>query len=79
MARAYRKNDRSSPATAEPSYTDEERDFLRALTAYKQDNHRPFPTIGELLAILKALGYRRVAERSVMPRWPLRTDELMGG
>ena len=79
MARARRKSDRTNPSTGEPAYTDEERDFLRALTAYKEDNHRPFPTWGEILAILKAMGYRRVAERSVMPRWPLRTDELMGG
>jgi hypothetical protein len=57
------------PATAEPAYTDEERDFLAAVHAYKVRNDRPFPTWREVLAVLAALGYRRVAPPGEMPRF----------
>lgn len=42
-------------------YTAEELDVLRAVDRYKRLHHRPNPTITELLAVLKSLGYRRVA------------------
>ena len=38
--------------------SDAEAEFGRAVDRYKRENHRPFPTYGELLAILEALGYR---------------------
>ena len=42
--------------------TDEEAEFGRALDRYKRENHRLFPTYGEILAVAHAMGYRRVAE-----------------
>lgn len=36
--------------------------FLLAIEEYKRANVRPFPTWTEVLEIIKALGYRRVAE-----------------
>ena len=36
--------------------------FLMAIEEYKQYNSRPFPTWTEVLEIIKAIGYRKVAE-----------------
>ena len=33
---------------------------------YKRDFGRPFPTWSEVLEVAKSLGYRRVADRSVI-------------
>jgi hypothetical protein len=40
-------------------YTDEELEFMRAIDKYKSLNNRPHPTLCEVLAVAKALGYRR--------------------
>ena len=53
-----------------PQYTDEERLFLRAIDTYKRSRRRPFPTWSEVLAIVHALGYRKVAEPTDLPRAP---------
>ena len=42
--------------------TDEQFDFLMAIDRYKKENQRPFPTWTEVLELIKALGYRKVAE-----------------
>ncbi len=44
--------------------TAEQFDFLRAINEYKSVNKRPFPTWTEVLDVMKALGYRKVAESS---------------
>lgn len=44
-----------------PSLTDEDLDFCRAIEAWKREHNRPFPTWSEVLAVLKSIGYRRVA------------------
>ena len=55
------------PTTCERDYNDEEIGFMKAMDQYKRDNRRPFPTWSEVLEVLRALGYRRVAEQSQMP------------
>jgi hypothetical protein len=55
------------PTTCERDYSDEEIDFMKAMDQYKRENRRPFPTWSEVLEVLRALGYRRVAEPSIMP------------
>ena len=48
---------------AEEGYlSDEQLDFLMAIEQYKKQNNRPFPTWTEVLEIIKAMGYRKVAE-----------------
>jgi hypothetical protein len=42
--------------------TDEQFEFLMAIDQYKRANQRPFPTWTEVLEVIKALGYRKVAE-----------------
>ena len=42
--------------------SDEQFEFLMAIDEYKGKNQRPFPTWTEVLEVIKALGYRRVAE-----------------
>lgn len=42
--------------------TEEQFDFLMAIDQYKRANQRPFPSWTEILEIIKAIGYRKVAE-----------------
>lgn len=58
------------PTTCEREYTDDQIEFMKAMDQYKRDNRRPFPTWSEVLEVLQALGYRRVAERTTMPGLP---------
>jgi hypothetical protein len=58
------------PTTCERDYTEEEIAFMRAMDQYKRDNRRPFPTWSEVLEVLYALGYRKVAEPTAMPGLP---------
>ncbi len=46
----------------EGQLSDEQFEFLMAIDEYKRMNTRPFPTWTEVLEIIKALGYRKVAE-----------------
>ncbi len=46
----------------EGQMSDEQFDFLMAIDEYKRKNSRPFPTWTEVLEVIKALGYRKVAE-----------------
>ena len=55
------------PTTCEREYTDDEIMFMKAMDQYKRDNCRPFPTWSEVLEVLRALGYRKVAEPTVLP------------
>jgi hypothetical protein len=55
------------PTTCERDYSDEETDFMKAMDRYKRENRRPFPTWSEVLEVMRALGYRRVEEPSVLP------------
>ena len=49
-------------AAEEGEMTNEQFEFLMAVNEYKRVNKRPFPTWTEVLDVIKALGYRRVAE-----------------
>jgi hypothetical protein len=55
------------PTTCERDYSIDEIEFMKAMDQYKRDNRRPFPTWSEVLEVLRALGYRKVAEPSMMP------------
>ena len=59
------------PTTCERDYNEEEIAFMKAMDQYKRANRRPFPTWSEVLEVLYALGYRKVAEQSTMPGLPL--------
>jgi hypothetical protein len=74
VAMEHRKHDRRGerrrqvdPTTCEREYTDDEISFMRAMDQYKRDNRRPFPTWSEVLEVLFALGYRKVADRTILP------------
>jgi hypothetical protein len=74
VAMEHRKRERRGerrrqvdPTTCERDYTDDEISFMRAMDQYKRDNRRPFPTWSEVLEVLLALGYRRVADRTILP------------
>jgi hypothetical protein len=55
------------PTTCERDYTNDEIEFMKAMDQYKRDNRRPFPTWSEVLEVLRAIGYRKVADPSAMP------------
>ena len=55
------------PTTCERDYSDDEITFMKAMDQYKRDNRRPFPTWSEVLEVLRALGYRKVAEPTALP------------
>ena len=46
----------------EGEMTDEQFDFIMAINEYKRANKRPFPSWTEVLDIIRALGYRKVAD-----------------
>jgi len=46
----------------EGEMTDEQFAFIMAINEYKRVNKRPFPTWTEVLDVIHALGYRKVAE-----------------
>ena len=46
----------------EGNMSDEQFEFVMAVDEYKRKNSRPFPTWTEVLELIKALGYRKVAE-----------------
>lgn len=49
-------------AAEEGEMTDEQFEFLMAIDKYKRVNSRPFPSWTEVLEVMHALGYRKVAE-----------------
>ncbi|MGD2093902.1 MAG: hypothetical protein PVH77_02735 [Phycisphaerales bacterium] len=49
-------------AAEQGQMSDEQLEFLMAIDEYKRQNTRPFPTWTEVLEVIKALGYRKVAE-----------------
>ncbi len=55
------------PTTCERDYSDEETDFMNAMDRYKRDNRRPFPTWSEVLEVMRAMGYRKVADATDLP------------
>jgi len=55
-----RSDDRKS--AEEGQMSDEQFEFLMAVDEYKRKNNRPFPTWTEVFEVIKALGYRKVAQ-----------------
>jgi hypothetical protein len=49
--------DRPSPEGGEPVYSAEDMEWMEAVQKFKHDTGRQFPTLCELLLILKSLGY----------------------
>jgi len=66
-----RSDERKSAEEGE--MTDEQFEFLMAINEYKTQNSRPFPTWTEVLEVIKAIGYRKVAEPESLK--PFKKDE----
>ena len=49
-------------AAEEGQMSDEQFEFLMTIDEYKRKNTRPFPTWTEVLEVIKAMGYRKIAE-----------------
>ena len=59
---AGRRRSETRRAAEEGEMTDEQFGFLMAINRYKSVNNRPFPTWTEVLDVIHAIGYRKVAE-----------------
>jgi hypothetical protein len=57
----------------EGQMSDEQFEFVMAINDYKKQNTRPFPTWTEVLEVMRALGYRKVAEPQ--PLKPFKKEE----
>ena len=57
-----RRRSEDRKAAEEGQMSDEQFEFVMAIDEYKRANARPFPTWTEVLEVIRALGYRRVAE-----------------
>ena len=57
-----RRRTDSRRSAEEGEMTAEQFEFIKAVDEYKKINSKPFPTWTEVLEILQALGYRKVAE-----------------
>jgi hypothetical protein len=49
------------PTTCEREYTQAELEFMLAMNQYKRRSGRMFPSWGEVLEVLRGLGYQKVA------------------
>lgn len=47
------------PTGTDPVYTDDEAEFLLAVDRYKRESKRQFPTLRELLEVIRSLGWRK--------------------
>lgn len=59
-----RRRTEARRAAEEGEMTQEQFAFLQAINEYKKVNSRPFPSWSEVLDIITAMGYRKVAEPS---------------
>jgi len=57
--------------------SDEQFDFLMAIDRYKKENARPFPTWTEVLELIKALGYRKVAEPQSLSQFKKEQEQTL--
>ena len=57
-----RRRSEDRKAAEEGQMTDEQFEFVMAIDQYKKLNSKPFPSWTEILAVIKALGYRKVAD-----------------
>ena len=57
-----RRRSETRRAAEEGEMTDDQFEFLMAINRYKNTNNRPFPSWTEVLDVIQAIGYRKVAE-----------------
>ena len=57
-----RRRSEDRRAAEEGHMTDEQFEFVKSIDQYKRANQRPFPTWTEVLEVIKAMGYRKIAE-----------------
>ena len=57
-----RRRSEGRRSAEEGEMTEEQFAFLMAINEYKRVNRRPFPSWSEVLDVMKALGYRKVAK-----------------
>jgi len=66
-----------SSATIGAELSQDDVEFGLTIDRYKRENNRPFPTWSEVLAIVRALGYRKVAEPDLKKLHPKNVRALL--
>ena len=66
-------------AAEEGELTDEQFEFLMVIDEYKKVNQKPFPTWTEVLEIIKAMGYRKVAEQQSLESFKKEVEPVAAG
>lgn len=67
-----------NPITSEVNYSDEETAFLKTMDEYQRNTGRKFPTFREVLAVIKSLGYRKVATPESLPKFK-KNEKILEG
>jgi hypothetical protein len=70
-----RRRTEERKSAEEGNMSDEQFEFLMAIDEYKRQNARPFPSWTEVLEVITALGYRKVAERQ--PLMPFKKSDAL--
>lgn len=68
--RSVERRRQVDPTTCERDYSGEEVEFMSNMDLYKRLAGRQFPTWSEVLEVLHAMGYRKVAEPTPLPGQP---------
>lgn len=55
-----REPKRGSALTSAPVYTDDELEFMKAVERYKAAHKTRFPSLSQILSVIRELGYRKV-------------------
>ncbi len=74
-----RRRSEERKAAEEGEMTHEQFVFLMAIDRYKKENQRPFPTWTEVLEVINALGYRKVAEPQDLKSFKKETEPVATG
>lgn len=67
MKRIGRSQKPVSPTTAEPDYDEDDFELMMAVEKYKRINGRKWPSLCEVLAVLKSLDWRKIAPAKPLP------------
>lgn len=71
-----RRRSAERKSAEEGQLNDEQFEFLMVIDEYKKVNQKPFPTWTEVLEIIKAMGYRKVAEPQSLKSYKKETEPV---
>ena len=64
----YRRTKPARTPCSGRDYSDEEREFILVMERWKKETGTKFPQLTDILAVLKAIGYRKVEKPEKLPK-----------